>query len=50
MRWTLSGMMRRRVRTWVWVALATILINVAGRHRRQIYLVLHALGQSNRYG
>jgi hypothetical protein len=43
MRWTLSGMIGRRVRTWVWVALASILIYVARRHRRQIYLVLHAL-------
>jgi hypothetical protein len=25
------------------MALATILINAAGRHRRQIYVVLHAL-------
>jgi hypothetical protein len=43
MRWTLSGMIGRRVRTWVWLALASILIYVARRHRRQIYLVLHAL-------
>jgi len=33
----------RRVRTWVWVALVSILIYVARRHRRQIYLVLQAL-------
>lgn len=43
MRWTLSGKIGRRVRTWIWVALASILIYVARRHRRQIYLVLHAL-------
>jgi hypothetical protein len=36
-------MIRRSVRIWVWVALAGILIYVARRHRRQIYLVLHAL-------
>jgi hypothetical protein len=36
-------MIRRSVRTSVWVALAGILIYVARRHRRQIYLVLHAL-------
>ena len=40
--------MRRGVRTWVWVALATILINVTRRHRRQIYVVLHALWPKQR--
>lgn len=43
MRGTLSDMIGRRVRTWVWVALASILIYIARRHRRHIYLALHAL-------
>lgn len=43
MRWTLSDMTGPRVRTDAWVALASILVYVAGRHRRHIYLVLHSI-------
>jgi hypothetical protein len=43
MRWTLSDTMGPRVRTYAWVALASILVSVVSRHRRHIYLVLHAL-------